>query len=547
MSIQRGLRWARLPRMSLPPPKMFIGLLVLAYALPGLFGHDPWKPEDAIGVGVVQQMLDAGHWWVPFLAGEPWSDDGPLYFWLASALAKAASFALGLDDGARLASAFCLVVTVLALHAATRELFGPGPAAGALLALLGCLGLMVHSHEVLPELGLLAGHALAWYGLALLPRRALRGGMLLGLGAAAAMLSKGLLAPLAPLAVGVLLPALSPHWRDRGHWRGMAIAVTAFAVPVLLWTIAVQQFAASAGQAWLAGQLALPSPLDADRLAGFAKLLSWSAWPAWPIALWLVWERRRAMHSPGITLGLAATAAALAVLLVHPQAREVHTLAIMLPLALLAGAGIERLRRGAANALAWFGGMAFALLAGLIWFGWIAMMTGVPGRMARNFSRLEPGFEPVFQPVALTAALLLTLGWIYVLLRSERSPYRSVLWWAAGTTLLWGLVMTLWLPWVDYGRSYRNVAVTLKRGIPPGAACVESRHLGESQRAALAFHAGLITRRVEVHGADRCPVLLVQGRPDRDDRVGGDWRRVLEVSRPRDRERYRLYVRDSRR
>ena len=37
------------PRFKLPPGTLLVGLLALAYALPGLFGHAPWKPEDAIG------------------------------------------------------------------------------------------------------------------------------------------------------------------------------------------------------------------------------------------------------------------------------------------------------------------------------------------------------------------------------------------------------------------------------------------------------------------------------------------------------------------
>lgn len=534
----------RLPAITLPPSPLLVALLVVAYALPGLFGHDPWKPEDAIGIGVVQQMLDDGRWWIPHLTGEVWSEDGPLYFWIAAAFAKALSFALSFDDGARLASAASLAVTAVALRAAARELFGPGPAAGTLLALLGCLGLMVHAHETLAELGQLAGHALAWHGIALALRRPHRGAMLLGAGTAIALLSKGLLAAIAPFAAALLLPALSDPWRSRANLRALPLALAAFAIPAGLWALACWQFEPAASRAWLTGQwgmAGLPAP---ELLASFGKVLAWSSWPAWPIAAWLFWERRRAPREVGTTFGVIALVATLAALLLQPQAREVHTLPVLLPLALLAGAGVERLRRGAASALAWFGAMGFAVLAGLVWFGWLAMMTGIPERMARSFSRLEPGFRPVFQPLALAVAILLTFAWLYVLLRSERTPYRSVLWWAAGTTLLWGLVMTLWLPWIDYGRSYRPVAVALKRSIPQDAKCVESRQLGEPQRAALDFHAGIVTRRVEVHGANRCPVLLVQGQPGRDDRTGEGWRRILEVSRPRDRERYRLYIRE---
>ena len=64
---------------ALPLALPFLALLVFAYLLPGLVGHDPWKPEDAIGIGIVHQMLEHGQWIVPHLAGEPFLEDGPFH------------------------------------------------------------------------------------------------------------------------------------------------------------------------------------------------------------------------------------------------------------------------------------------------------------------------------------------------------------------------------------------------------------------------------------------------------------------------------------
>ena len=141
-------------------------------------------------------------------------------------------------------------------------------------------------------------------------------------------------------------------------------------------------------------------------------------------------------------------------------------------------------------------------------------------------------------------ATALSLAWLAVLFASERSPLRSVTAWAAGVTLLWGLLMTLWLPWIDYGKSYRPVAEALKRALPPGTRCIEGHNLGESQRATFDYHAGIVTRRGGTLAGRGCPVLLVQGRPgEQDHHLGAQWRRIWEGSRPRDKERYRLYLR----
>jgi hypothetical protein len=102
----------------------------------------------------------------------------------------------------------------------------------------------------------------------------------------------------------------------------------------------------------------------------------------------------------------------------------------------------------------------------------------------------------------------------------------------------------LWLPWIDYGKSYANVGAGLARALPQKVACIESRGLGETQRAAFHYHAGVVTLRAEAHGRTRCPYLLVQSvvsEPAAD--PGREWRRVWEGGRPRDRERYLLYRR----
>lgn len=532
------------PRIALPPSTLIVGLLVFAYALPGLFGHDPWKSQDAIGVGIVHEMLTRGQWLVPHLAGELYTEDGPFYYWIAAILAKLASFALSADDGARLASAVAVITTLFLLRDAARELYGRPQADGAMLVLLGSLGLLVHAHEALGELGMLAGQALAWHGIALAPRKPHKGGFVLGTGLAVAFLSKGPVPVIAPALTALAVFASSPHWRTRAFALSLAEALAVCAIPLALWAVLVGVFAQASGIAWIVAQwplLALPS---LEKTLYDFTVLSWAAWPAWPIALWLVWERRRAASEPGLLLALIATVISLAVLLAQRETREIHALALLLPLALLGGAGVERLRRGAANSLAWFGAMTFSFFGLLVWLGWFAMLTGTPARIARNFSKLEPGHVQSFEWLSVAVALVLSAAWIWALARSERSPYRGVFFWACGATLLWGLVMTLWLSWIDYGKTYRPVALAIRKALPANIRCVESRQLGESQRAALDYHAGIVTQRVEIHGANRCPALLVQGRPGEEDRaLAANWKRIWEGNRPRDRERYRLYVR----
>ncbi|HSQ05039.1 MAG TPA: hypothetical protein VLN59_13430, partial [Burkholderiales bacterium] len=280
-------------------------------------------------------------------------------------------------------------------------------------------------------------------------------------------------------------------------------------------------------------------------LGYWAETLAWATWPAWPLALWTLWERRRRTFEPGTRMLSAGFVLSLIVLLSLRDPHEVYALPLLLPLSLLAGAGASSLRRGAANALAWFGVMTAGFLGALMWFGWFAMMTGFPGTVARSFTRLEPGFTPHFSWMPLVVALALTFAWLWLVLKSERSVFCGLTFWAAGMTLLWGLAMSLILPWIDYGKSYRSVAKSLQEHIPPGTRCVESHGLGEPQRAVFDYHAGVLTRRLERSSGVRCPVLLVQSREGQPERFESGWKLLWEGHRPRDHERYRLYQRQS--
>lgn len=57
--------------IALPPRGWVLALLLALYILPGLTGHDPWKVDDAVTLGVVHDMVSHGNWLLPQLAGRP--------------------------------------------------------------------------------------------------------------------------------------------------------------------------------------------------------------------------------------------------------------------------------------------------------------------------------------------------------------------------------------------------------------------------------------------------------------------------------------------
>jgi 4-amino-4-deoxy-L-arabinose transferase-like glycosyltransferase len=536
-----------LPRLALPPTPATLALIALAFALPGLTAHDLWKSHDAIGLGIVHDMATSGAPLVPKIAGNPWLFDPPLYHWLAAGLGKALQRFVEFHAAARLASGMLVLAALWLTYLAARDWATESDdrrtsASAALLVLLGSIGLMVHAHEALPELAALAALCGALATLPHAVRRPLAAGALFGAALGFAALSAVWIAPLSLLIAVVAAHVACPEWRTRS---APVFLFTALVVGVMIaasWPVALAWREPEAYALWraLAWQ-PLGAPLE--NLRYFAVTASWFAWPAWPLALWGAWWLRRRWREPRLFVPALASLLTFLLLSYWGPPQDVHLIPFLAPFALLACQGALCLRRGAAGALDWFGVLGFGFFGVLLWFCYFAMMSGLPPRFANNFYKAAPGFTPELSVLAIAFALLLAVAWVYLVFFTTRSPMRSLLRWAAGIVLLWGTFAMLFMPWADYQKSYRSVALQLRSRMPVGAGCVAQKSLGISQAAALDYHAGIRTRPFDIVRPNACPLVLVQGSPRHEfDGPGAGWVKLADVGRPGDRhERYRLY------
>jgi 4-amino-4-deoxy-L-arabinose transferase-like glycosyltransferase len=537
-------------RLPLPPTPVVLVLMVAAFALPGLTVHDPWKPFDVIGIEIIHQMHVTGDWLVPRVAGESWLEDPPLFHWIALAFAKALGGLMQFHNAARLASGAFLLAAAWFLYRAGGAL--------APLMLIGCVGLIVHAHETVPDLATLAFACAALLVLVRgpanvlthapgqahqrAPGKALTRGVWFGLAVGGAFLSTGFTNALALVATAIVAHLASPQLRNRdalpflGAAIGVAVVLSA-SWPFALWL----RSPALLELWWLTGARGYGDA--ASNLRYFLSTATWFAWPAWPLAAWAMWACRRKLHELQLLVPLAATLAMFTGIVLAGPAQDINATTLLAPLALLGAQGVPHLRRGAANALDWFGVMTFGFFAGLVWLGWYAMMTGEPARMANNFAKTAPGFVPQFDPVALAVAAALTLAWGALAFYSAPSEARSATRWAAGVALLWGVFSMLWMPWADHIKSYRPVALELKRHLPQGNACIAQRNFGVPQLAALSYHGGIVMRQFDPAQPVACRLLVVQGNPRMETDVPGRrWTRIAEAGRPGDKhERFRLY------
>jgi hypothetical protein len=505
-------------------PRLILVLFCAAYVLTGFVGRDPWKNADIMAFGYMFELA-RGHssWLRPELLGLPPEFDALLPYWMGAWAIKLAPAWLHLDFAARIPFIGLLVLTLMATwygvyYLARTPAAQPVPFAfggearptdyaravadGGLLALIACLGLMQLSHETTPALAQLGFTALAFFGLAALPYRrvapvlSLAAG-LIGLGLSGAPAMAALFA-----GGGAFLHYADPPDEPR---NGASRA----AGPALVLLAALASAVAAAALGMWEWRLEPVADFGWPQWRSFAKLLAWFTWPAWPLALWTVWRWRRQLGHRHVALSLwfAIVGIGSALLSANPD----RALLLALPaLAALAAFALPTFDRSVSALIDWFTLLFFSTSALVIWVIWISLQTGVPAKPAANVARLAPGFVPSFGLVAFAVALVATLVWLS-LVRWRTKRHRHAIWKslvlpAGGTALAWLLVMTLWLPVLDYARSYTApVKRLVARMDAPG--CVQAFGLTRPQIAALMYHGGL-----DLQGASTtstCPWLIV--------------------------------------
>lgn len=538
-------------RSSLPAPLTggWLALLVAIYLLVGTTGHLPWRGDDLTYLGPIHAMLTRGSWLMPEIAGEPLHDFPPLYYWVGALLAKALGGLLTVHDAARLASPLFTAAFLYWTGVAARRLYSPDAFAPAMLLGLGALGLVVHAHETQPILAQLAGMAICYAGLGQLANRPLRGGLQAGTGAGLAFLAGGL--PGAALTVPVLLaaPLLCPACRTRPVSAGIAVGFIVSAVIAAGWIVPLYLSDPAALASWWTDELAANTPHANDfvELGKFIQLASWFAWPVWPIAGWAVWRNRHQLATPPLALPLIASLLAVLLAATTGNLRPANVLPALPPLVLLASLGVGSLRRGAANAFDWFGGMTFAFFALLVWGGWSALHFGWPPGLARTVAKLAPHFPHAGLSVGstllgagLSAALLLAPFLV------RRSPYRAATNWALGMTLLWCLAVTLWQPWFAYTKNYQPIAVELRTALALNLpSCIARHGLGDTQRAAFDYFENIRTVPYE-RGATCSLLLTYTTNASQSQKIRAEGHLIWEkrLGGGRKSETFRLYDRD---
>lgn len=508
--------------------QFWLAVFLTGWCFVGLTGRDAWKQDEALALAPLLDWLASG-------ALLPASSPFPLHTLLSGLTAWLSQPWLDLQDGARLTSGMLTLAALGFTGLAARALYSPGYGAAAALALMGCFGLMLRAHALLPETALLAGYAMLLYGVALARTRAGAGATVIAIAAFALVLSRGL-PDLVAAALIVTLPMLSREWRERTYRRAAWHGLAGLAVLLGLWLALLLVQGDGASNQWWRQFLAQTLPNRSP--ASLLNILSWFAWPVWPLALWTLWhEHRRLARVPVLHPVLAAVLVTLSLGLWPSHASGSGVLPVLAPLALLAAHGVANLKRGAGQGFYWFGVLCFLFFALAFWVYFAAIEWGWPAGIAGHMGRLVPNFNAdQTDPVLLLTAVAATLLWLVAIPLFPRAKARPVLVWATGMALSWLLLITLFKPWAEAGWGYRP-QIRAMAGHLPADACLRA-DVDPAMTTMLRLH---LPGRFRATGD--CDWWLVTGA--REDFAAEAWpvSTAWTGFRPRDRSRYYALIR----
>ena len=544
-------------------PRWIMLLLCATYIFAGFVGREPWRDVDITAFGWMQAMAHGDSPWLqPVLDGVTPHNPGLLQYWLGAWALQSLPAGMPADLVVRLPFMALLGLALWCTWGAVFSLArtpGAQPVAfafggeaspndyaramadGGLLAILACLGLAQFSHETSHTLVQLAAVCAMFFAAASMwwyPKLAALAAFLGALGLALA----GAPALAVLLGLGGMATALwvqAPKLRQRYSWAAW-------------WVVSI---AVAAAAAWMLDQweYRLINPwVQGKDWQSSTRLLMWFSWPAWPLALWALWRWRgqlqAASRNPHLLLPLWLWV--LAVVSTIFTFDNDRALILALPgIAALAAFALPTLKRSLGALIDWLTLFFFTASAITIWVVWISVQTGFPAKPAANVQRLAVGFEPTFSLFPFVVAVAATLAWcLLVAWRTRR--HRAAIWKslavpAGGTVLGWVLLMTLWLPMLDYGRSYAPHVKAVVRALPSDVQCVQTLGFDAALTTAFRFHSELQVRTGLQPTANGCDWLIATpaGWSAQDRNTAAQWQLSERITRPTDRRDHLLLLR----
>lgn len=465
----------------------WVMLLVLATLPAGVANHGLWTPDEPREAELVLSMARPGASRLyPVLAGQPFVQKPPLFYWAAAFSLRTLSPLLGRVGAIRAVSALCALLTALLTWAAARRFLSPAQGAAAAAVLLTTAGFFQAGHWIITDPALMLAVSAAVL-LAAWGEEEDRPGLILAAFACAGLsfLAKGLIGPalIAPPAL-VMAAIYRRRILERKilHLAGFAIA----ALVILAWAVPFKLNAPPAAwRAWFwdnqIGRF-LGRTKGLGHVRGpfyYLPILPLMLLPWTPVLIGILWGRRlreAACGEPGrrflLTVGAWAAGGGLFLTLAGTK-RDIYLYPLLPAFASLIGAAAflhqPRWVRAYLQGLGW-------LLAGVL--------------LAAGFLRADWGGGGLNWGFRLQAwALAAAAGAFWLMLRSRVPSFPRT---AALCALFYlGAAKTI-VPQLDTAKNYEPGTHIILAALPAHAEeIVCSWELDETGRGLLGFYGGV--------------------------------------------------------
>ena len=453
----------------------FLIVFSFIYLIIGLFNHAPWRPLETESISIFSNIFYNNHILSPVLASSDDFSHPHIYEIVGAIFAKVLPF-LEPHNAARLSNVIWILFTMVGIGLTSRELKGIGYGRQSNIIFLSSVGLVLTIHSFTHYLAIMSGFALCIYAFSLSNRRPFRASLVLGFALALGILSKGLLFYM-PVLLSCCTLALFPAWNTKRLFIffliGSIISLTVF----IFWLYLLSIFNASI----------IPKILSitfTPSLVNFKYYLInilWFAWPAIPLFLWTLFSEGRKFHIyKRINLPLIFILWFLGMFISESSISQINLIIILPAIAIVSSSSVDTMQRGASGALNWFGILIFSFIASFIWIGWTAHTIGFPERLYERMIYLSGNIPPNFNLYSFLISVIITILWIYLIIKNKYTNRSSVSNWALGICLNWILLILLWLPMIENRKDYGKIFSQINKLDLPKNACFISDGLSGS-------------------------------------------------------------------
>ncbi|MGG4609793.1 ArnT family glycosyltransferase [Providencia sp. Me31A] len=510
---------------------LFICFLTL-YLLPGIYSHSPWKQDENYSFGIIQTMYETGEWLVPTNAGEPFMEKPPLYYWVATITSHLFSGFMPLYNAARSATLFFSIINFSFFVLLARRFFQVHTFSDARIwiafALYACApGVVRHSHDMFTDVSLMAGATIGLYGLLGLiqQKKMTMSAFWLSLGTVITMLSKGVFIPGVLWICLFISPIFVTQCRTKSFWLHCLIAGLLALVAILPWPIQLYLHHPDLFIVWFwENNIGRFLGFSVEKLGAKANLtripaaVLLFAFPSGLLAVvyFLRHPIKRLFNSSEYLLCLFPLLG-IVFLQISASGRALYLLPFIAPMAVLGTQTLLAVPEKILRFVSRFATVFWSVLIVFLWGSYFIVLTGHQQDWLTIFSRWLPmSYQMHFSLIAFVSGLLITFVWFArnKIIPNLVSPaFQMMKNWLLGLCAVWGIILTLFLGWIDYTKGFESVFTDLNQHLAGQFTkndCMASDNIGESEAPMLYYYTGILHQRQDkFEKPEQCRWLIV--------------------------------------